>query len=113
MGVPDRAKDPKRQVIFRKGEDDSALRLRASFEPHGFKHPETVKAALDNPNARVFVPLGSDKTPRVSEKYHEPAHTQEPNEDGGWDDVITSASYYPHREYPVSGSDIAKLKRGR
>ena len=113
MAVPDRAKDPKRQVIFRKGEDDSALRLRASFEPQGFKHPETVKAALDNPNAKVFVPLGSDKTPRLSENHHDDAHTQEPNKDGGWDDVITSASYYPNREYPVSGSDIAKLKRGR
>lgn len=113
MSVPDRAKDPKRQVIFKKGEDDSALRLRASFEPSGFKNPETVKSALDNPNARVFVPLGSDTTPRLSEKYHDVAHTQEPNEDGGWDDVYTSASYYPNRDYPVSGSDVAKLKRGR
>jgi len=100
-------------AIYRKGEDQFELKRRASFEPQGFKYPETVKAGLDNPNAKVFVPFGSDKTPRLSENYHEPAHTQEPNEDGGWDDVVTSASYYPHREYPVSGSDIAKLKRGR
>ena len=113
MSVPDRAKDTKRQVIFLKGEDDSALRLRASFEPQGFKHPETVKSALDNPKAKVFVPLGSDKTPRLSENHHDVAHTQEPNEEGGWDNVHTSASYYPNREYPVSGSDIAKLKRGK
>lgn len=99
--------------IYRKGDDQFALRERAKAEPQGFKHPETVKGALDNPNAKVFVPLGSDKTPRVSENYHDVAHTQEPNQDGGWDDVYTSASYYKHREYPVSGSDIAKLKRGR
>jgi hypothetical protein len=113
MSVPDRAKDPKRQVIFKKGEDDSALRLRASFEPQGFKFPETVKGGLDNPNARVFVPLGSDKTPRLSERHHDVAKTQEPNAEGGWDDVYTSAPYYKYREYPVSGSDIAKLKRGK
>ncbi len=114
MGAPDRARDPKRQVIFKKGEDDSALRLRASFEPQGFKHPETVKAGLDNPNARVFTyPHDKTKTPHLSENYTEPVSTQEPGADGGWDDVVHFASYYPHREYPVSGSDIAKLKRGK
>ena len=112
MSVPDRAKDPKRQVIFRKGEDDSALRLRASFEPQGFKFPNTVASALDNPNARVFTG-GNPNEPQLSENYHEPYNTEELNEDGGWDEVINFASYYPHREYPVSGSDIAKLKRGK
>lgn len=112
---PDRAKDPKRQVIFRKGEDDSALRLRASFEPQGFDFPNTVKSALDNPNAQVFTyPHDKTQTPYLSEKYHEPVTTEELNpEDGEWDDVTHYASYYPYREYPVSGSDIAKLKRGR
>jgi hypothetical protein len=115
MGVPDRAKDPKRQVIFKKGEDDSALRARAASEPQGFKFPETVKSALDNPNARVFAyPHDKAKTPHLSEKYHEPITSEQPNkEDGGWDEVVHFASYYPNREYPVSGSDIAKLKRGR
>jgi hypothetical protein len=112
---PDRAKDPKRQVIFRKGEDDSALRLRASFEPQGFDFPETVKAGLDNPNARVFVyPHDKTRTPHLSENYHEPFITEEINEeDGGIDEIANFASYYNNREYPVSGSDIAKLKRGR
>lgn len=115
MSIPDRARDPKRQVIFRKGEDDSALRLRASFEPKGFNFPETVKSALDNPDARVFTyPHDKTRTPHLSEKYHEPMSTQELNpEDGGWDDVTHYASYYPNREYSVSGSDLAKLKRGR
>ena len=100
-------------AIYRKGEDQFKLRQKASFQPEGFNYPETVKSALDNPNAKVFTPLGSDKTPRLSENHHEVAHTQVPDKDGEWSEAYTSASHYPNREYPVSGSDIAKLKRGK
>ena len=105
-------------MLFRSGDDQFDLQQRANAEPRGFKHPETVRRVLDNPNARI-AQFPYQSTPHVYEDYHEPMHHEQNYEEesdsshDSWEEVITFPSYYPHREYNFSGSDIAKLKRGR
>lgn len=100
--------------IYRKGDEQFGLELRASFQPNQWQHPETVKSLLDNPGARVE----SDRSgvARAYEFWHPPVETvtKVVDEDGEGEDTETHyPSYYLHREYPVSGDDLAKLKRGR
>lgn len=98
--------------IYRKGDDQFELRHRALLEPQGFKHPETTRSLLDNPEAFIsYQPhekrfVVHEKDDSTESRYTDPETGEDVHEHSG-------PSYYPHKEYPVSGSDIAKLKRGR
>ena len=95
---------------YRKGEDQFELKHKAFIQPQEFDYPETVRSLLNNPTAKIE---NLNKEWRVTEDNDAlPDLTYTDPETG--EDVTEheSNSYIQGKEYPVSGSDIFKLKRG-
>lgn len=95
--------------IYRKGDNQFALHERAKAEPQGFKYPDTVRTVLDDPETRIEE---INKKPRVvprQDGYSIKDTDPITGDDAEW----SSSNSYLTKEFPVSGLDIAKLKRGR
>ena len=95
--------------IYRKGESQFGLEQRAKEEPKGFRYPETVRDVLDNPETRIE---NINRKSRVVPKQD--GYSIRDTDPITGDDVeYTSSNSWSTKDYPVSGNDLAKLKRGR
>lgn len=96
-------------AIYRKGESQFGLEQAAKQEPQGFKYPETVRDVLDSPTARIEMINKQSRVVPEQNSYSIRDTDPITGEDTEWH----KSNSWLNKDYPVSGSDIAKLKRGR
>ena len=96
-------------AIYRKGDDQFELQHRALNEPKGFKYPDTVRDVIDNPDARIEMINKASRVVPEQNKYSIKDTDPITGEDVEWH----QSNSWSNKDYPVSGSDIAKVKRGR
>ena len=95
--------------IYRKGDDQFALRERAKAEPQGFKHRETVRDVLDSPETKIEMINKKSRVVPAQDGYS----FEDTDPITGDHTQYHSSNSWIDKDYPVSGSDVAKLKRGR
>lgn len=95
-------------VLYRKGDDQFELEHAALLQGNEYKYPRTVTHVLSKPD--VTLQQNKHIAP-----HHVPATPAQPEEkykdDFGNPIAITHSPGYLTEDFPVSGSDIAKLRR--
>ena len=94
-------------AIYRKGDDQFELRHKAFLQDQEFDYPKTVRLLLNNSENTIQNVQGKVGvwTPADPDEHYK--------DDFGNPITITHGGGNIMDELPVSGSDIARLKRGK
>jgi hypothetical protein len=95
--------------IYRKGDDQFELQHRALNEPQGFNHPDTVRDVINDPDTRIEHINRASRVVREQDGYS----IKDTDPITGGDTEWHQSNSWSNKDYPVSGSDIAKVKRGK